>query len=405
VIRAAALEAQVRGGALAPAQAAELLAREKLDGAADAAVALVRALGTANELPAGSADLLAAIVAVPNPVVAREAWVALRRHGVARPLPTVATGEPESFYREVVAWAEKDRWIELVTWRGTLQIVLDTRAAPLSAYRIAKLASDRFFDNLTFHRVVPDFVVQGGDPRGDGSGGPGFALRDELSLVPYVPGAVGLALDGQDTGGSQLFVTLTRQPHLDGRYPLVGRLAGGLDVAARLRRFDKILRARLGEGAPPTYVPVWYGAIEPARLDAAFAAYPAERERYVPGDEWLELLRSAVLRYQLTVAMGTWCGDSREQLPRLQKVLAALGEQSPFEVSRLLGVDRSKSIDAVDWPFGAVELVPTIVVSTGGAEIGRIAETPASGSIEEDLVRILAPVEGWTVPPSATPTQ
>jgi hypothetical protein len=125
----------------------------------------------------------------------------------------------------------------------------------------------------------------------------------------------------------------------------------------------------------------------------------------MPGDEWLELLRSAVLRYQLTVAMGTWCGDSREQLPRLQKVLAALGEQSPFEVPRLLGVDRSKSIDAVDWPFGAVELVPTIVVSTGGAEIGRIAETPASGSIEEDLVRILAPVEGWTVPPSATPTQ
>ena len=86
-------------------------------------------------------------------------------------------------------------------------------------------------------------------------------------------------------------------------------------------------------------------------------------------------------------------------------VLGALGERSPFEAPRLLGVDRSKSIDAADWPFGAVELVPTIVVSAGGSEIGRIVETPASGSIEEDLVRILAPVEGWDVPPPApTPT-
>jgi hypothetical protein len=252
--------------------------------------------------------------------------------------------------------------------------------------------------------VVPDFVVQGGDPRGDGSGGPGFALRDELSLDPYAPGAVGLALDGQDTGGSQLFVTLTRQPHLDGRYPLIGRLAGGLDVAARLRRFDKILRARVGEGAPPAYLPVWYGGVEPGRLDAAFPAYADERERYVPEERWLQVLRSAVLRYELTVAMGTWCSDSREQLPRLQKVLAALGQQSPFEAPRLIAIDRSKTIDARDWPFGVVELVPTIAVSTGGREIGRIAEAPASGRIEEDLVRILAPVEGWAVLPPAGPT-
>jgi cyclophilin family peptidyl-prolyl cis-trans isomerase/HEAT repeat protein len=404
VVRAAAIDALARDGALAPARAAELLAGEKLDGTADAAVALVRLLGTASELPAAAADLLGSIAAGPNPVVAREAWLALRRHGIARPLPAIDTGEPASFYRDVVAWAATDRWIELVTWRGTLQVVLDTKAAPLSAYRIAKLASDHFFDNLTFHRVVPDFVVQGGDPRGDGWGGPGFALRDELSLDPYLPGAVGLALDGGDTGGSQLFVTLTRQPHLDGRYPRLGRLAGGLDVAARLRRFDRILRARVGEGAPPAYVPVWYGAIEPARLEATFPAYATEREKYAPQEEWLELLRTAMLRYELTVAMGTWCGDSREQVPRLQKVLAALGKKSPFAPPRLLGVDRSKSIDATEWPYGAVELVPTIVISTGGSEIGRISESPASGRIEEDLVRILAPVEGWTVLPPATPT-
>jgi cyclophilin family peptidyl-prolyl cis-trans isomerase/HEAT repeat protein len=404
VVRAAAFDALAKAGALTPARAAELLAAEKPDGVPDGAVVLVRVLGAATELPAGAADLLGSVVTGPNPVVAREAWVALRRHGVARPLPTVATGEPESFYREVVGWAEKERWVELVTWRGTLQIVLDTRSAPLSAYRFAKLAGEHFFDNLTFHRVVPDFVVQGGDPRGDGWGGPGFALRDELSLDPYVPGVVGLALDGPDTGGSQLFVTLTRQAHLDGRFPVVGRLAGGLDVAARLRRFDKILRARVGEGAPPAYVPVWYGAVEPGRLDAGFPAYAAEREKYVPDEAWLERLRSAVLRYELSVAMGTWCGDSREQVPRLQKVLAALGDASPFAAPRLIAVDRSKTIDAADWPYGVVELVPTIVVSTGGAEIGRISETPASGRIEEDLARILAAVEGWDLPPPATPT-
>jgi hypothetical protein len=96
--------------------------------------------------------------------------------------------------------------------------------------------------------------------------------------------------------------------------------------------------------------------------------------------------------------MGTWCGDSRDQVPRMQAILAALGARSPFEPPRLLGIDRSKSADAKAFPFGKVELVPTIVVTAGGAEIGRIVETPKSGSVEEDLVRILAPVEGWQLP-------
>jgi len=96
--------------------------------------------------------------------------------------------------------------------------------------------------------------------------------------------------------------------------------------------------------------------------------------------------------------VGTWCGDSREQLPRLEAVLDALGQRSPFEGLRMLGIDRSKAVDARAWRFGKVELVPTIVVTMSGAEVGRIVETPASGTIEEDLVRILAPLEGWEVP-------
>jgi hypothetical protein len=101
--------------------------------------------------------------------------------------------------------------------------------------------------------------------------------------------------------------------------------------------------------------------------------------------------------------MGTWCGDSREQIPRLFAVLGALGERSPFEPPLLLAIDRSKAVDATAFPFGKVELVPTIVVTIGGSEVGRIVETPSSGSVEGDLVRILAAIEGWVVPEEPAP--
>jgi len=98
------------------------------------------------------------------------------------------------------------------------------------------------------------------------------------------------------------------------------------------------------------------------------------------------------------VAMGTWCSDSHEQIPRLQAVLLALGQQSPFDPPHLLGVDRSKAIDSKLYLYGVVELVPTVVVTAAGSEVGKIVETPKSGSVEEDLVRILAPIEGWALP-------
>ncbi len=176
--------------------------------------------------------------------------------------------------------------------RGTLQIALDTSSAPLACFRLAALADKKFFDGLTFHRVEPNFVVQGGDPRGDGSGGPGFVMRDELSLAPYAAGSVGIALSGPDTGGSQLFVTLTPRPHLLGRYPHVGTVAAGLDVATRLRVGDRILRARAGEGPLPAYVPVWYGALDPARLDREIPGWHEEAAR-VPAAG--EVARAAAL--------------------------------------------------------------------------------------------------------------
>ena len=399
VVRAAAAQALAERKALpGTGELLRLLERESDKDVPDAAVALVDALAQGDPFTDEVKAALEKLVASPDPVVARTAWGALVKRGVSLPLPEVKTGEDIAFYRQVVEWAAKPRWLEVVTVRGTLQIALDTASAPLTCFRIAALSEKKFYDNLTFHRVEPDFVVQGGDPRGDGWGGPGFVMRDELALAPYEAGSVGISLSGPDTGGSQLFVTLTPRPHLLGRYPHIGTLSAGLEVAQRLRVGDRILRTRVGEGPLSAYYAIWYGPISAERLDRKVAGWREERETYKPQQSWVDMLRTAKLRYGLVVAIGTWCGDSREQIPRLQAVMLALGERSPFEPPRLVGVDRSKSIDAKLYPYGVVELVPTIVVTTGGSEVGRIVETPKSGSIEEDLVRILAPIEGWELP-------
>jgi len=91
---------------------------------------------------------------------------------------------------------------------------------------------------MNFHRIVPDFVVQGGDPDGGGWGGPGFSIRSEWSQAKYKRGAVGIAHSGKDTGGSQFFVTLSPQPHLNGRYTIIGQVTKGMDVVDRLEVTD-----------------------------------------------------------------------------------------------------------------------------------------------------------------------
>ncbi|HYW50057.1 MAG TPA: peptidylprolyl isomerase [Gemmatimonadaceae bacterium] len=128
--------------------------------------------------------------------------------------------------------------LRLDTERGVVRIVLDGVQAPLTADHFLRLSGQGYFRDLRFHRVVPAFVAQGGDPRGDGSGGPGFAIRDELNRSPYVRGAVGMALSGPDTGGSQFFLTLAPQPHLDGHYTVFGRVVAGAVVVDRLVQGD-----------------------------------------------------------------------------------------------------------------------------------------------------------------------
>jgi cyclophilin family peptidyl-prolyl cis-trans isomerase/HEAT repeat protein len=124
------------------------------------------------------------------------------------------------------------------TPRGSFRIRLHPDTAPNTCALFVSLAGRDWFDGQTLHRVVPDFVIQGGDPGGTGWGGPGFNIRGEANRRPFKRGAVGIADDGRDSGSSQFFVMLSEQPHLNGRYTLFGDVVEGMDVVERLQLGD-----------------------------------------------------------------------------------------------------------------------------------------------------------------------
>jgi cyclophilin family peptidyl-prolyl cis-trans isomerase/HEAT repeat protein len=136
------------------------------------------------------------------------------------------------------------------TEKGTIEIELDVLDAPLTCDNFVALVGKGYFEGVTVHRLVPDFVAQAGDPRGDGEGGPGYAIRDELNEEPYLRGTVGMALDYRDTGGSQFFITYSPQPHLDARYTVFGHVVAGMDVADKLTQWDVLRRVRVWDGTP-----------------------------------------------------------------------------------------------------------------------------------------------------------
>ena len=134
------------------------------------------------------------------------------------------------------------------TEKGIFTIDLTPEDAPLTVDNFIKLAKANYFNGLAIHRVVPNFVMQDGDPRGDGNGGPGWSIRCELNMLPFERGAVGMALSGKDTGGSQWFVTHSPQPHLDGGYTVFGRVNEiDMKIVDNLVRGDKILSVKIVE--------------------------------------------------------------------------------------------------------------------------------------------------------------
>ncbi len=164
----------------------------------------------------------------------------------ARPAPT---GRPGSWYDapELVAPTVSPQ-VYIETARGVVQLELLVVDAPMTCANFVALARRGYFNGLLFHRVVPDFVVQDGDPRGDGEGGPGYTIRDELNERAYGRGTVGMALDGPDTGGSQYFITHSPQPHLEGRYTVFARVVAGMEVVDRLQTWDEVVRVRVWDG-------------------------------------------------------------------------------------------------------------------------------------------------------------
>ena len=163
------------------------------------------------------------------------------------PAAPIATGRSLDDYRAVVRrylmpvgrGAASPR-VTIETDRGAMVVELFPGEAPLTVAAFLALVDRRYFDGSRMHRVVPNFVVQDGDPRGDGWGGPGFALRDELNPVRYETGTVGMALSGPDTGGSQFFITHSPQPHLDGTYTVFGRVVSGLATLGSVAQGERI---------------------------------------------------------------------------------------------------------------------------------------------------------------------
>ena len=184
--------------------------------------------------------------------VRREAHEFLRRSGAAPEEPARAEALDPAEYRAMLqAPFSPVAWIE--TARGEIEIELFIGDAPRTVSNFMRLAREGFYDGLRFHRVVPNFVLQAGDPRGDSSGGPGYTIRCEIGEGFYMRGSVGMALDGKDTGGSQFFITLLPQPHLNGRYTLFGHVRNGFAVLDQIEPGDRIRRIRIWDGITPPH--------------------------------------------------------------------------------------------------------------------------------------------------------
>jgi peptidyl-prolyl cis-trans isomerase B (cyclophilin B) len=190
-----------------------------------------------------SREILRDLLADPEWRVRDQAATSLEKLGEERPEiapPGPLPGPPEPLDEQ---WLEtrQGRWrAEVVTSRGTFVIELLNQDAPRTVQNFVKLVKDGFYDGLTFHRVVPDFVIQGGCPIGNGWGNPGYEIRSETNRLHYDRGMVGMAHAGKDTGGCQFFVTHSAQPHLDGRYTIFGRVIEGMDVVDAIRVEDRI---------------------------------------------------------------------------------------------------------------------------------------------------------------------
>jgi cyclophilin family peptidyl-prolyl cis-trans isomerase len=250
-VRAAAVEAlgQLNDSSVLPL-VADALTRSLADTSPDVAIAAIGVCEKLRSEPAARA-IVEAAYHQSKTLVARLARRSLiqtfRADRAAVPAPEYKTGRTAADYAALLAEAHKPLQARVEMARGEFAIRLAGRKAPLTVMNFVKLARAKYFDGVAVHRVVPNFVLQDGDPTGTGNGGPGYEIRDELNPLLYERGTVGMALSGPDTGASQWFVTHSPQPHLNALYTVFGQVVAGQDVVERVEQGDRIVRVTISE--------------------------------------------------------------------------------------------------------------------------------------------------------------
>ena len=368
----------------------------------DARLATVNAIGNIDHPERET--FLRSLLVDSDPVIRRAAADLIEQKlGKPRPqyTPLPASHTPAE-YERIVLWSRQPHNATIHLTRGTVELALLTQDAPLTTWNFAQLAQKGYFDNTTFMRVVPNFVVQGGDPRGDQNGGPGYSIRDEINLQKYTRGAVGMALSGPDTGGSQFFIAHSPQPHLDGGYTIFARVYDGMGgVVDQTERGDKVETIKIDEHAPVgqteigsvsnVSLPTEIGRIAEQRILDAVPDYRQRRDDYGADASVVEMIAQAVKpEDHVEVYMGTWCPDSQREVPKFLKIRSMIKENFGAELpATYVALDRSKSKPADLIAGKHVEKVATFIYYRGNEELGRIVETP-QGLFEDDLLQIVS---------------
>ena len=160
----------------------------------------------------------------------------------AEPKPKTYSAPPP-----MIIDTSKQYMATIETEKGDLVLELFASDVPVTVNNFVFLAREGFYDGTTFHRVIADFMAQGGDPTGTGRGGPGYQFADEFTEHTHVAGALSMANSGSNTNGCQFFITYTPQPHLDGKHSVFGQLIDGMDVLEEIKQGDTIIRITIEE--------------------------------------------------------------------------------------------------------------------------------------------------------------
>jgi cyclophilin family peptidyl-prolyl cis-trans isomerase/HEAT repeat protein len=404
VVRSAAVEKLAEAASLTVDERVRILTEAEAaatrDEMNDARVAAIAAMATL-DFP-GRQEFLRGRLQDRDPMVRRLAATTLvEKFGLPAPQYTpLAIERPLAEYEAIAAWARGRHTATLKTARGDIELALLTGEAPMTTWNFATLAKKGYFDGTTFMRVVPNFVVQSGDPRNDQSGGPGYSIRDEINLQRYTRGAVGMALSGPDTGGSQYFITHSPQPHLDGTYTIFARVTKGMsEVVDQIERGDRVQTILIdGAASKPAAanleevpLPVVLGPLTAAQLLSDVPEYNDRKVHYNFDRDVVSMLASAVRPSdRVEVFLGTWCTDSQREVPKFLRIVEELERNHGVSLpSRYVAVNRAKNEPSELIEGRDLKQVATFIVYRDEVELGRIVEKPEA-VFEDQLLQILA---------------